>query len=272
MEEYNIWEYVLEWGIAQMPVSVDIDNLFNWTEENFIELGKIISDFIPLIRWVQISPKLFYQKIFPFKRLFPENIFDDIVGYYIDPDSLPKSIILLQPRKPSFSSEIINKKHFAIISSWIDKENKYYEIKNIPYSFELLYSATKDGFDSTRFHELCDDKGPTLIIAKIKDTGKLIGGYNPGSWKFNTISDNHFLFSFKNENNVRSPIITRAVNLNSSSSIHDPDFINLFDLFIKDNTLECNSTSSFPGTKFFINVGQKFLMEDYEVFKITKLR
>ncbi|POG82120.1 hypothetical protein GLOIN_2v1498896 [Rhizophagus irregularis DAOM 181602=DAOM 197198] len=254
-----------------MPVSVDIDNLFNWTEENFIELGKIISDFIPLIRWVQISPKLFYQKIFPFKRLFPENIFDDIVGYYIDPDSLPKSIILLQPRKPSFSSEIINKKHFAIISSWIDKENKYYEIKNIPYSFELLYSATKDGFDSTRFHELCDDKGPTLIIAKIKDTGKLIGGYNPGSWKFNTISDNHFLFSFKNENNVRSPIITRAVNLNSSSSIHDPDFINLFDLFIKDNTLECNSTSSFPGTKFFINVGQKFLMEDYEVFKITKL-
>ncbi|UZO22937.1 uncharacterized protein OCT59_015283 [Rhizophagus irregularis] len=201
-----------------MPVSVDIDNLFNWTEENFIELGKIISDFIPLIRWVQISPKLFYQKIFPFKRLFPENIFDDIVGYYIDPDSLPKSIILLQPRKPSFSSEIINKKHFAIISSWIDKENKYYEIKNIPYSFELLYSATKDGFDSTR-----------------------------------------------------SPIITRAVNLNSSSSIHDPDFINLFDLFIKDNTLECNSTSSFPGTKFFINVGQKFLMEDYEVFKITKL-
>ncbi|PKC75339.1 hypothetical protein RhiirA1_436347, partial [Rhizophagus irregularis] len=40
---------------------------------------------------------------------------------------------------------------------------------------------------------------------------------------------------------------------------------------LRDNTLECNSTSSFPGTKFFINVGQKFLMEDYEVFKITKL-
>jgi hypothetical protein len=272
MEEYNIWEYLLQWGIAQMLDTIDINDLSNWTEENFIELGEILYDFIPLIRWVQISPKLFYQKIFPFKRLFPENIFDDIVGYYMDPDSLPKSITLLQPRKPSFSSEIISKKHFAMISSWIDKEKKYYNIKSNPYSFELLYSATKDGFDSTKFHELCDDEGPTLIIAKIKDTGRLIGGCNPGNWKFNSISYNHFLFSFTNKDNVDLPIIARAVNLNGSSSIHDPGFINLFGLTIKNDTLECNSTLSFPGIRSFINVGQKFVMEDYEVFKITKLR
>ncbi|GBB99739.1 hypothetical protein RclHR1_03610015 [Rhizophagus clarus] len=271
VEEYNIWAYVLEWGVARMPYSLNINDLSNWTEENFIELGEILYDFITLIRWVQISPKLFYQKIFPFKRLFPEDIFDDIVGYYMDPDSLPKSMILLQPRKPSFSSEIINKEHFAIISGWIDKEMDY-EIKNIPYSFELLYSATKDGFDSTKFHELCGDKGPTLIIAKIKDTGRLIGGYNPGSWKFNTISDNYFLFSFVNKDNVNSPIIARcADHLNGYSSVHYSGFIDLFDLTIKNNILECNSTCSFPGISSFINVCQKFSIEDYEVFKVTKL-
>src|SRR5207249_2401938 len=118
-------------------------------------------------------------------------------------------------------------------------------------------------------HELCDDKGPTLFIAKIKDTGRLIGGYNAMS------DNNNFLFSFANQEDLNSRIIARyATNLNGSSfsSINDPGSINLFDLTIKDDIIECNSTHSFPGIKSFISVGQKFSMEDYEVFKITKLK
>lgn len=271
MNEYNIWEYILEWGIAQMSKCININVHSNWTEEDFVELGEILHDFIPLIKWVQIPPKLFHQKISPFKRIFSENVYDDIIGYYLDPDSPPKSLFVTQPRNPSF--KIINKNHFSIITSWIDKEKEYYNIKNVPYSLELLYSATRDGFDISKFYELCNDKGPTLIVTKIKDTGRLIGGYNI---KSHAMSDDSFLFSFKNQDDLSSPIIARcatdSTDLNGSISTKDPDFIDLFDLTIKDNTIECNSTYTFPGIESFINVDQKFLMEDYEVFKITKLK
>ncbi|RIA92651.1 hypothetical protein C1645_874611 [Glomus cerebriforme] len=269
MKEYEIWSYVLKWGIAQMS---EINDLSNWAKEDLIELEEILHDLIPLIRWVQIPPKIFHQNISPFKKIFPENIYDDIIGYYLNPDSPPRSLLLSQPRNPSF--KIINKKHFSIISSWIDNQKEYYNIKNIPYSFELLYSATRDGFDSEKFHELCDDKGPTLIVAKIKDTGKLIGGYNIKSWKFQAISNNNFLFSFSNQNDFDSPIIARcasATNLIDSNIIHDPGFINLSGLVIKDDTIECTSINSFPEIKSFVNIGQKFSIEDCEVIKITKL-
>ncbi|RIA96143.1 hypothetical protein C1645_421358 [Glomus cerebriforme] len=269
MEEIKIWEYVLNWGIAQMSEGIDLSNM---TKENFIELGEILHDFIPLIRWNQISPKVFQQNIVPFKKIFPEHIFDDIIGYYMDPDSSPKSMILLQQRKPSFNSLIINKKNFALISSYIDnKEKERYNIKNSPYSFELLYSTRRDGFDSTKFHELCDDKGPTLLIAKINGTEKLIGACNPESWRLNTKSDKCFLFTFTNKNANFATIARCATNLDDSSFIHDPNSINLFDWTIKNNILECNSIRSFPRVKYLMKIGQKYFLEDYEVFKIIKL-
>ncbi|UZO22935.1 uncharacterized protein OCT59_015281 [Rhizophagus irregularis] len=234
-----------------MSKCININVYSNWTEEDFVELGEILYDFILLIRWAQIPPKLFHQKISPFKRIFSENIYDDIIGYYLDPDSPPKSLFVSQPRNPSF--KIINKKHFAIITSWIDKEKEYYNIKNVPYSLELLYSATRDGFETTKFHELCDDKGPTLIVAKVKDTGRLIGGYNI---KNHAMLGDSFIFSFKNQDDLSSPIIARCDDYDSIFTDY-PSFINLFNLTIKD-----------PGKESFINVD---LMEDYEVFKITKL-
>ena len=55
------------------------------------------------------------------------------------------------------------------------------------FSLQLLFRATRDGFDNSKFHSLCDDKGPLLVIIKTqKDL--LIGGFcsipwkNSGSW------------------------------------------------------------------------------------------
>ena len=47
---------------------------------------------------------------------------------------------------------------------------------------ELLYRATRDGFASAKFHELCDDKGSTITFIK-SSTGKRFGGYTHGPWK-----------------------------------------------------------------------------------------
>ena len=50
------------------------------------------------------------------------------------------------------------------------------------FSLQLLFRATRDGFDNGKFHSLCDDKGPLLVIIKTQ-TDLLIGGFCSISWK-----------------------------------------------------------------------------------------
>lgn len=48
----------------------------------------------------------------------------------------------------------------------------------------LLYRGSRDGWLSSKFHELCDEKGPTVTFIKVVNTyGKYIfGGYTDQSW------------------------------------------------------------------------------------------
>ena len=46
----------------------------------------------------------------------------------------------------------------------------------------LIYRASRDGWHVDDFHRLCDGKGPTLILIKVKDTGRICGGYTSVSW------------------------------------------------------------------------------------------
>ena len=48
-------------------------------------------------------------------------------------------------------------------------------------SFELLFRSTRDGFCKQAFHKLCDEKGPTVVVAR-KSDGDLFGGYTEMSW------------------------------------------------------------------------------------------
>src|SRR5436305_14490752 len=89
----------------------------------------------------------------------------------------------------------------------------------MPYRFELLLRGTRDGFDIAKFHQLCDNKGATLVIARIKDSKQIVGGYNPLYWS----SSNGYLstydsFLFK-LTDTQSAEIGRAVT--NSNAIYD---------------------------------------------------
>ena len=65
--------------------------------------------------------------------------------------------------------------------------------------FELLYKKSRDGNSYKTFHQLCDNKGPTVTIIKSSE-GFVIGGYTPLNWDTNSSwkSDNEtFLFSLR---------------------------------------------------------------------------
>jgi hypothetical protein len=60
-----------------------------------------------------------------------------------------------------------------MLKEWIDDECNV--------KLELLYKASKDGFEASKFHSHCDFKGPTISIIK-SDTGNVFGGYTTIPW------------------------------------------------------------------------------------------
>ncbi|PKC75333.1 hypothetical protein RhiirA1_528871 [Rhizophagus irregularis] len=303
-DEYEIWNYIKKKGIERMSSSltttennnnhhnnidnnnIDINNFSNWNLENFFELKNILHDFLLHIRWFQISSKIFYQQISPFKPIFPDYLYKDIITKNF-------KYFSLKPRKSIYcNSKIITKFHLPIFSSWIDyKEKNFYNIKTMPYHFELLYRASRDGFSSTNFHNLCDNKGSTIIICKLKDNGTIIGGYNPNSWNCNdneflVKSEDSYLFYFNNNiildddfdksftDDDDEPIIARLANKNYDKYLYNsnygPTFGTGFDLIIENDIIKCDNITSYPKLLAFINPRQIYFLEDYEVYKVTK--
>ena len=74
-------------------------------------------------------------------------------------------------------------------------KNGLIQIRKI--KFESLYRISRDGNEYSTFHDLCDNKGATIILTKLKD-GNIIGTYTPLDWdtKSGEKSDlNMFVFS-----------------------------------------------------------------------------
>jgi len=46
---------------------------------------------------------------------------------------------------------------------------------------EVLYIASRDGDDFSRFHKACDGQGPTILVV-LSTTGAVFGGYTDVSW------------------------------------------------------------------------------------------
>ena len=67
----------------------------------------------------------------------------------------------------------INKEYNKRLKFWIDPLKKV--------KAELLYRLSENGDKYSTFHELCDNKGPTLTLFLVKD-GNIVGIYTPLSW------------------------------------------------------------------------------------------
>jgi hypothetical protein len=54
-------------------------------------------------------------------------------------------------------------------------ENRAFELKRI-------FRASEHEFSIAKFHELCDNKGPTLFVGKSEQHEKTFGGFTSVSW------------------------------------------------------------------------------------------
>ncbi|GES85076.1 BTB/POZ domain-containing protein [Rhizophagus clarus] len=276
LDEIIVWDNLVKWCLAQHTnISEDPTQ---WNKETVTTMERTIHRFVPLIRFNHISSEDFILKVYPFKKIIPKDLINNMLIFNMAPNK-QLNVNMQSPRKPKFTcdSVIIERQHFAIFSGWIEKKNdSYYNVRNIPYNFDLLYRASRDGNTAVAFHSKCDNKGATIVVAKIQNSEQIIGGYNPLFWDQSNSSKStydSFIFSFTNRNNLQ----TAKVGQPSISHVHaiychqnyGPTFGGGHDLHISYNNNGSYSnphsyTNSVIPNQYNINIA------DFEVFQVNK--
>jgi len=162
------------------------------------------------------------------------------------------------------------------------KEKEYLNQLLKPVSKKMgkipIYVASKDGDDSSDFHEKCDGKGPTVVIVETT-TGNVFGGYSSVSWKYSHSykrAPTSFLFQLRPR---FSHFAMRNLD-DRHATFHGGSFGPVFggghDLYIGSGALS-NSHSYVKGYTYkandhTLNDGtHKFQVKDYVVFQAIDL-
>ncbi|CAG8707997.1 24862_t:CDS:2, partial [Gigaspora rosea] len=227
-----------------------------------------------------ISSVDYYYKVLPYIAILPEKIAEEMVLYYMVPGAQVTSAIspIRFPAIKLDQNAIINSKHVAIISHWIDKKvGNPCACRDI-YDFKLLLRGSRDGFKPSEFHKKCDKKGPSVVVLKIKGTDQIIGGYNPVEWKGRDIweyTEDSFLFSLGNGKSVKSVILSRVKNGNANRALfHGKLYGPVFgssDLEMKEQFNKDYNCWTQPNSyEHRITNEHRFCVDEYEVFQIIK--
>ncbi|KAG9287970.1 hypothetical protein G9A89_017565 [Geosiphon pyriformis] len=288
MKEIEVWQSLIKWGIRNTPRLVE-KKLVSWSAEDFAALEKTIHKCIPLIRYYDISGDDYFDHVIPYKKVLPKNFKKEIWAHHLKTTpQLPTHIL---PSRARFDqSLIIKSRHVNIISSWIDKKIATTHYKS-PYTLNLIYRGSRDGFTVNSFRNLCGNQSKTVVAAKITGSGIIVGGYNPTSWGGNQYSS-HYEYNY-NYNNIRylgapeafifnlgdgkNPALAKVARSTNGNQIayarsYGPYFYN--DLFFGDN---CNTQEScwhqltYFQPEIFDTTGQAaFQVDELEVFQVIE--
>jgi hypothetical protein len=270
MEEIDIWDSLLRWLFVNY-LNIGQDDS-TWSLEDLKNAKQIINEYIPFMRFYDISKEDFYLKVYPYRNLLPQDLLNDILRYHMIPNATP--MLNFRPtRMRKADSVLANYNVFKLFMKWIDKKDKNYNGINVPYKFILLLRGTRDGFDASKFHQLCDGKGATIIIARIKDSKQIIGGYNPLHWYQNSTygsTNDSFIFNITDIDNLNTAKIGRCSSSNNAVYYHPsygPTFGGGHDLRAQGNTWYTNNGHTYSN----INMpSSSFNIDEYEVFKVVK--
>jgi hypothetical protein len=282
MDEIRVWEHVLKWGIAQNSAKLPSD-LKDYSEEDFNTLKNTLQPYIPFIRFHNLTSREFADKVHPYRKVLPIQLYDDLVLSLLNPDNNKGKS---KPRIPrnidsrDIDSNIITSQHAETISKWVNRLEITDKLDS-PYEFKLLFRGSRDGFYPDKFHEICDLQSRTVAIAKVKGRDEILGGYNPIAWKsvdrYSNTKDS-FIFSFnrinRNENYTLSRIIDNRHAIDNRSH-YGPSFGN-GDLIIWGLDIISLSTNYCYACKnsyerSIRETQDRFSVEEYEVFRLMNI-
>ncbi|RIA97005.1 hypothetical protein C1645_814668 [Glomus cerebriforme] len=276
MGESELWDHIIRWGKAQhseLPKEI-----INWTTNDFGILKKTIEDFIPHIRFYDISSDDFYYKIMPYSTILSNDLYQDLSGYHLVSNWQPKFNNLISRNVIiPIDSKLINGEQAALISSWIqgNEENKIStKFKKIYYEFQLLTRGSRDGFTGEIFHKMCDNKGPTITIMRLKNESSILGGYNPINWDYTKhgnyeLTPDSFIFSLDKEI-ILSKVQNNDNAIKQSANYRGPNFVDLQLASIFNVSLGVK----FKKIAYYKEIHNEgdFIVDEYEVFSVVRKR
>ncbi|KAG9287109.1 hypothetical protein G9A89_001003 [Geosiphon pyriformis] len=269
--EIEIWGILLDWGVSNTP-SIKSSDSSDWSDEDFFELQKTLQNCLPLIRYRHVTSNDFITKIKPLEKLFPFGLFRRITGF--QNKLMVETYFGLPPTRDGFTSRLITLEQMLRISGWIHPFSQGNKI-------QLLLRASRDGFSASDFHRLCDEKGPTITVVKLRKNGRLIGGYNPLSW--DSWSGTHhasksFIFYLDKSDVARSPLFGDQPDYPGSIQCgwhHGPAFGSGPDLILTGGnaTIFSHKTHALyykegPILNRAKHKSGEYGIEDYEVFSV----
>ncbi len=178
MPEIKIFNKLIKWGIANTP---DFGTSTDKTS-NINALGVTLENGLQLIRYRNMSREE-KRSILSYEKILPTGM----VQYQIPPR-------INSPVEP----KIISSRFAGLISTWIDRKDPLetpYTGFNTPYRFRLVFrmeDQTPFYLEHHKYYNKASNRflptikchhGPSLMIMKLKGSGKIIGAYNPIDWK-----------------------------------------------------------------------------------------
>ncbi|KAJ5070987.1 kelch-like protein [Anaeramoeba ignava] len=222
INEFELFQSIIKWGKYKSNIN-QIKHNKKLKKKEKEKLKNQISNIIEKIRFIDFSkkeltdtlkeyaiPNQISQKLIQFQKLQNQKNETELNQFTEKEDSL----IFKSRKRFKFQSSILTqeKKYFKKLREWINDDSFFYKMK-------IGYSAKRDGFDCYKWHEICDDKGKTLIIIKTKDN-YIFGGFtqigfttDKSQWNerfrnfpYGSIIDSKaFIFSLRNDKNDRKP-------------------------------------------------------------------
>ncbi|EXX75296.1 hypothetical protein RirG_043070 [Rhizophagus irregularis DAOM 197198w] len=98
MNEVQIWEKVIKWGISQHPEFPS--NFTDYSKDELKTLKNTLQHCISFIRFYNLSSGEFMDKVLPYRKLLPKELYEDLLKTFLnllDPNS--KSSNKSNPRK-----------------------------------------------------------------------------------------------------------------------------------------------------------------------------
>uniref|UniRef100_U9T8Z0 Kelch-like protein 17 n=1 Tax=Rhizophagus irregularis (strain DAOM 181602 / DAOM 197198 / MUCL 43194) TaxID=747089 RepID=U9T8Z0_RHIID len=227
IEEDDIWDFLIKWGKENTRGVLSNININKWIDKDIEDLRETLDGLIQLIRFREISSDDFYEKIRPYKSIIPYDVYEDIMAHHLIGAETKIGMPSL-PRRGFIDSVTLNSKQAAILSNWIDGGKNDDDLnlllpKNNPYEFSLIYRGSLDGLNIKSFREKYKKlKCSTLLVIKLKNCDKIIGGYSNHFYYF---SNNHldesgsFLFNF--DQNIKSYKKIDGLFKNLYNGLHD---------------------------------------------------
>ena len=181
----------------------------------------------------------------------------------------------------TINNKIYSVESFLVIYSLISN-NQYYNIfedlmnegikkcfgKKIK-KYNLLYLASRDGYDAKDFHKKCDGKSFTVTLVITKEN-KIFGGFTELEWDQSGKSkegSKGFIFSITN-NKIYYNINHYFID---NKNLYGPSFDN-WGFYIKSNygydeTKNYGSSFDVSGEEYVLAGELKFLIKDYAVYQ-----